>query len=111
MQAKVTDLQHISDQIRQYRPWYDGTFRSLAILRQLSLAFSEDGTVTAKAIEIRDDGTVNCSGNAQNNSALLATLAKLRAADGVSELKVEQIRGKTPMQFVFGFKYANGGGQ
>ena len=111
MQAKVTDLQHISDQIRQYRPWYDGTFRSLAILRELSLAFSEDGTVTAKAIEIRGDGTVNCSGNALNNSALLATLAKLRAADGVSDLKVEQIRGKTPMQFVFGFKYANGDGQ
>ena len=110
MQAKVTDLQNLQDNIRQYQPWYDGTFRSLAILRQLSLAFSEDGTVTAKVIAIRDDGTVNCSGTARDNPALLATLAKLRSADGVSGLTVEQIRGKTPMQFVFGFKYGNGGG-
>ena len=94
MQAKVTELQNIQDQIQQYQPWYDGTFRSLAILRQLSLAFPEDGVVTAKTIEIRDDGTVNCSGNARDNAALLAMQAKLRAVDGVSDVKVEQTRGK-----------------
>jgi hypothetical protein len=109
IQAQVTVLQKTQDQIRQYRSWYAGTYRNLAVLRQLSLAFPQDGVVTAKAIEIRDDGTVNCSGNAQDNSSLLATLAALRQADGVSDLKVEQIRGKTPMQFVFGFKYGNGG--
>ncbi len=109
IQAQVTVLQKTQDQIRQYQSWYAGTYRNLAILRQLSLAFPQDGVVTAKAIEIRDDGTVNCSGNAQDNSSLLATLAALRQADGVSDLKVEQIRGKTPMQFVFGFKYGNGG--
>ena len=111
IQARVADLQTIENQIVQYRPWYDDTFRSLAILRQLSLAFPEDGAVTAKTIALRSDGTVNCSGNAQNNAALLATLADLRAADGVNNLKVEQIRGKSPMQFVFSFKYGNGGGQ
>jgi hypothetical protein len=110
LQARVTELQHIQDQIRQYRPWYDGTFRSLAILRQLSLAFPQDGVVTAKDIRIHDDGTVTCSGNAQDNSSLLATLANLRKADGVSNLKVEQILGKKPMQFVFGFNYGIGGG-
>jgi len=109
IQAQVTVLQKTQDQIRQYQSWYAGTYRNLAILRQLSLAFPQDGVVTAKAIEIRDDGTVNCSGNAQDNSSLLATLAALRQADGVSDLKVETIRGKTPMQFVFGFKYGNGG--
>jgi hypothetical protein len=36
--------------------------------------------------------------------------AKLRAADGVSNVKLEQIRGKAPMQFVFGFTFNNGGG-
>jgi hypothetical protein len=110
MQVKVTELQNIQDQIRQFRSWYDGSFRSLAILRELSLAFPEDGVVTAKIIAVHEDGTVNCSGNARDNSALLATLAKLRTADGVHDLKVEQIRGKTPMQFVFGFKYGMGGG-
>ena len=110
MAAKVTELQHVQDQIRQYRPWYGGTFRNLAILRELSLAFPEDGVVTAKVIAIRDDGTVNCSGTMQDNSALLAMEAKLAKSPGVSNLKVEQIRGKSPMQFVFSFKYDENGG-
>ena len=75
----------------------------------MTLAFPEDGAVTAKTIEIHDDNTVSCSGNAQDNAALLATLAKLRAADGVSDLKVDMIRGKSPMQFTFDFQYGNGG--
>jgi hypothetical protein len=110
MAAKVTDLQHVQDQIRQFRPWYGGTFRSLGILRELSLAFPEDGVVTAKAIAIRDDGTVSCSGTMQDNSALLAMEAKLAKSPGVSNLKVEQIRGKSPMQFVFSFKYDESAG-
>ena len=105
MQARVTELQHIQDQIRQYRPWYDDSFRSLTILRQLTLAFPEDGVVTAKTIEIHDGNTVNCSGNARDYAALLGMLAKLRAVDGVSALKVDQMRGKSPMQFSFDFQY------
>jgi len=37
-------------------------------LRQLTLAFPEDGSVTAKTIEIQNNNTVSCSGNAQNNA-------------------------------------------
>jgi hypothetical protein len=111
MQAKVTELQTIQDNIRQYRPWYGGTFRSLAILRQLSLAFPQNGVVTAKVITIRDDGTVNCSGNAQDNAALTAMEADLSRLPGVSEVHREQSRGnKPPIQFVFSFKFNNGGG-
>jgi hypothetical protein len=109
MSAKVGQLQTVQDQIRQYRPWFDDSFRDLAILRQLTLAFPEDGIVTAKTISIQNDDTVTCSGNAHDNAALLATLAKLRAADGVSDLKVDLIHGKSPMQFTFDFQYGNGG--
>jgi hypothetical protein len=106
MEVKVTELQGIQDQIRQYRSWYGGTFRSLTILRQLSLAFSEDGAVTAKVIDIRDDGTVNCSGNARDNAAALAMEAKLSTLPGVSNVHHEQSRGsKSPIQFVFSFKF------
>jgi hypothetical protein len=109
MSAKVGELQAVQDQIRQYRPWFDDTFHDLTILRQLTLAFPEDGVVTAKTIEIQNDNTVSCSGNARDSAALLAMLAKLRAADGVSSLKVDQIHGKSPMQFTFDFQYGNGG--
>jgi hypothetical protein len=110
MAVKVGELSAIQDNIRQYRSWYDGSFKNLAIVRQLSLAFPEDGSVTAKNIEVRDGSTVICSGTARDYAALLAMQAKLRAADGVNDVKLEQIRGKAPMQFVFGFTFNNGGG-
>jgi hypothetical protein len=109
--VKVGELQAIQDNIRQYRSWYDGTFPNLAILRQLTLAFPEDGSVTAKNIEVRDGSTVTCSGTARDYAALLAMQARLRAADGVNDVKLEQIRGKAPMQFVFAFKFNKGGAQ
>jgi len=67
--------------------------------------------VTAKTIEIQEDGVVSCSGNAQDNASLLALLGKLSGAEGVSNLKVDLIHGKTPMQFTFDFQYGNGGAQ
>ena len=109
MAAKVSELQAIQDNIRQYRSWYDGSFKNLYILRQLSLAFPEDGSVTAKNIEVRDGSTVTCSGTARDYAALLAMQAKLRAATGVRDVKLQQIRGKAPMQFVFAFNFNNGG--
>ena len=111
IQAKVTSLQTIQDQIRQFQPWYPGDYRSLAIMRELSLAFPENGVVTAKVITTRDDGTVNCSGNAQDNASLLAVQASLSALPGVSGVHLEQSRGnKPPIQFVFSFKF-NGAAQ
>ena len=107
----VTELQNIQDQIRFYRPWYDDSYRGLAILRQLTLAFPEDGSVTAKTIDIRDGSAVSCSGNARDIAALLAMQAKLRTVPGVTELHLSQQRGKSPMQFSFEFKYSNGGSQ
>ncbi len=73
--------------------------------------FPQTGVVTAKVITTRDDGTVNCSGNAQDNASLLAVQASLSALPGVSGVHLEQSRGnKPPIQFVFSFKF-NGGAQ
>ena len=48
---------------------------------------------------------MSCSGTARDNPALLQTLTRLRAVSGVHNLRVEQIRGKTPLQFTFSFQY------
>jgi hypothetical protein len=108
--AKVRELDGIQQQIQKYRPWFDGSCRSLSILKQLTTAFPEDGAVTAKTVEIRDGNVVNCSGTAQDNAALLRMLSQLRSANGVTDLKVDQIRGKSPMQFTFDFHWNKGGG-
>jgi len=109
LQGQVSQLQVIQDNIRQYRSWYDGSFNKLSILRQLSLAFPEDGSVTAKNIEVRGRA-VTCSGTARDYAALLGMQARLRALAGVDAVKLEQVRGKAPMQFVFGFTYNQTGG-
>ena len=108
--TRVGELQAIQDHIRVYRPWYDDTFRSLTILRLVTLAFPEDGVVTAKSIDIRSGGAVSCSGNARDNSALLAMQARLRTMAGITDLHFSQVRGKAPIQFTFDFHYGNGGG-
>jgi hypothetical protein len=110
MSDKVQELDGLQQQIRQYHPWFDDSFRSLTILRQLTQAFPEDGSVTAKTMEIRDGNTVTCTGTAQDNTALLRTLNQLRTAEGVTDIKLQQIRGKSPMQFSFDVHYGNGGG-
>jgi len=109
MSAKVTELDGLQQQIRQYRPWFDRSFPCLSVLRELTLAFPEDGIVSAKTVEIRDVNTVTCSGTARDNSALLKTLTQLRSTSGVNSLKVDQIRGKAPMQFTFDFQWGQGG--
>jgi hypothetical protein len=110
MSARAGELQGLQEQIRRYRPWFDDSFRDLSILKQLTLAFPENGAVTAKTVEVREGNVVSCSGTARDNAALLRTLSQLRAMDGVKDLKVEQIRGKAPMQFTFEFHWNKGGG-
>ena len=109
MAPTVHELEGLQQQIRLYRPWCDDSFRCLMILRQLAMVFPEDGVVTAKTVEIRDMNTVSCSGTARDNAALLRTLGQLRGAQGVHDVKVDQIRGKAPMQFTFDFRYGEGG--
>jgi hypothetical protein len=109
MASKVHELQTVEQQIRQFRPWSHESVRGLSILRQLTSAFPEEGVVSAKTVEIRDLSAVSCSGIARDNPALLKTLDKLRATDGISDLKVSQIRGKSPIQFTFDFHWNEGG--
>lgn len=108
---KVADLTALQAKIQRYQPWYDSSFRALTILRQLTMAFPENGVVTARAIEIHNGNMVTCSGTATDNGALLRTLSQLRATDGVSSVTVEQIRGNAPMQFTFDFQWGGNGGQ
>ena len=109
MQTLVHELETSQERIRQFRPWFDDSVRGLTILRQLTQAFPEDGAVTAKTVEIRDLNTITCSGTARDNAALLKTLGSLRDAGSVADLKVNQIRGTSPMQFTFDFHWVEGG--
>jgi hypothetical protein len=110
MSAKVTQLEDMQQQIRKYRPWFDESLRTLSILRRLTEAFPEDGSVSAKTVEFREPATVSCTGTARDSSALMKTLDQLRAAKEISSLKVDHLQGKSPLQFTFNFRWGMEGG-
>ena len=111
MKTRVTELEDTQQQIKKFRPWFDDSCRSLSVLRRLTEAFPEDGTVSAKTVEMREPATVTCSGTARDNAALLKTLDKLRGAKEVANVHIEQTRGAAPMQFTFDFQWGQRGGQ
>jgi len=107
----VHEIEDAQQHIRQFRSWTDHarTLRSLTVLRQLTQAFPEDGSVTAKTIEIREEAAVRCTGTASDQAALLRVVDKLRAASHVNDPHVDLISGKPPMQFTFDFHWSEGG--
>jgi len=111
MASEVGSLDDAQQQIRRFRPWFDHSLRSLAILRRLTEAFPQDGAVSAKSVEIRESANVTCSGTARDSQALLRTMEKLRAAKDVAEVKMDTIRGGNPLQFTFNFQWALGNSQ
>jgi hypothetical protein len=105
MSAEVQELKNIDEQIAKYRPWFDTSFHYLKVLKYVTQAFPETGSVTAKSIEIRDWNTVSLSGTAQNNTVIIDTNHKLGALKGVTELLPSRVQGKPPaIQFTFDFK-------
>jgi hypothetical protein len=110
MKVTVTELDGMNARIRQFRPWFDDSIRGLVILRSLAQAFPEDGSVTAKTVEIRDLATVTCTGVARDYQALLRTVERLRAMRQIPDVVLGQTRGQPPtMQFTFSFSWNEGG--
>jgi hypothetical protein len=111
MRVEVSELQEMQGNIRKFRPWYDDTFRSLQVLKRLTEAFPEDGSVSAKVIEIRAPATITCSGTARDNAAYLRMLDKLRSTKEIGKVQVEQVKGANAVQFTFNFQWNVGGTQ
>jgi hypothetical protein len=110
LEPNVRQLKGLQDQIRQYRSWYDDSVRGLTILKRLTEKFPEDGSVTAKTVEIRDLGTVTCTGTTRNYPALLKTVERLRTVPQITEVNLGPTRGQPPaLQFTFNFQWSEGG--
>jgi hypothetical protein len=104
----VNELTGDQDQIKKFRPWYDQTFRNLRILRRLTEAFPEDGSVSAKTVEIRDTAGITCSGQARDKAAFVRMHDKLGDdTNEISNLHAET-RGQNPTQFTLNFQWEEG---
>jgi len=104
MKADVEALTAVQERIREYRPWHDTSFATLSTLKLVTEVFPETGAVTAKSIEIKGHSLVTLTGSTRENASLLESLDRLRQRPEVSNLKIDQIRGKSPAQFTFTFQ-------
>ncbi len=107
--TRVRELEELQENIRTYRPWFDESQRSLTILKHLTEAFPEDGSVSARTIEVRGTSTVICTGTARDRQALREALDRLGSVEQVANVRVEQINGRSPVEFTFNFQYGAGG--
>lgn len=105
MRNNVAELETIQQKIRQFRPWFDATPVSVAILESLAAALPDAGEVWAKSININDGSKVTCTGFARNTAALTNMREALRRRPGVSGLQVQQVRGENPVQFTLVYKW------
>ncbi|MGP8200195.1 MAG: hypothetical protein ACLQU4_11915 [Limisphaerales bacterium] len=104
----VNELNADQDLIKKFRPWYDTSCRDLQMLRKLKDAFPDDGSVSAKKVEIHDISTVTCSGIARDNESFLKLHAKLGDdTNQVSGLHAE-VHGQKPMDFTLTFQWEGG---
>lgn len=101
----VTSTEALQENIRQFRSWADTSPQNLAILQLVSEAFPSNGSVTAKNIEIEHTSAVTITGTTTDNGALLELLDQLRLTPAVSDLELDQIRGREPAQFTFKFTW------
>ncbi|HVS51004.1 MAG TPA: hypothetical protein VHD62_01520 [Opitutaceae bacterium] len=113
MQTQVAALDAVDGRRREFRPFYDTSFRTLTIMKRITECFPDNGSVTAKSFEIRGSSVVTINGTARDNASLLRVQDALHKAKEVQGLKVEQIRGsasKSPMQFTLTFRWNSGSG-
>ncbi len=105
MANDVIQLDAVQGHIREFRPFYDTSFRTLTIIKRVTECFPDNGAVTAKTFEIHNNAIISISGTARDNASLLRMQDQLRKAREVTGLKIEQIRGKTPAQFTLTFRW------
>jgi len=110
MKVPVTELRDLQKRTAQFRPWQNDNLRGMQILRRLTECFPEDGSVTAKVLDIRDPGVVTCTGTARDYQALLKTVERLRGVPQIPDVNLGQTRGQSPaLQFSFNFVWNEGG--
>jgi hypothetical protein len=109
VERQAGDVRAAQSQINRYSAWFDESFRGLSILKALAEAFPQDGSVTAKTVQIRDLSEVTCSGNARDSLSYRKVIDALSTTKGVSEVTTDSLRGNSPsVQFTFKFQWEGG---
>jgi phosphoribosylformylglycinamidine (FGAM) synthase PurS component len=104
MEPDVKEVTMLQDKLRKFRPWHDTEIQSLAILKEMTKAFPEEGGVWVKSVEIRNMTSLQVSGEAKNEKVWLEMLGKMRVNPVITDLKVSQVKeGEGSLQFTMSF--------
>ena len=109
MEPRTQTVREILAQAKARAPWLSDEPLSLDILRAVTLAFPEHGTIWTTRVQTKGRTEVTVSGKALNREAWLQVLEALRQSPGVRDLRVSQLReasdGKAPMSFALSFTW------
>jgi len=100
MKPAVSQLQEIQSKIQKFRSWFAEEPVTLSVANHIAEAFPVEGRIWARILQIKSDGTVRISGRARDNQSLLQLLEKFRKDPQILEVKLQQSRGKDPIEFV-----------
>jgi hypothetical protein len=67
LEPKFTELTAMQAEISQFRPYYDQADRAVSIWAKLAGTMPKDSSVSLKTLEVRDEGTVTCTGVARDS--------------------------------------------
>jgi len=112
IEPQATEAQALRDRLREYQPWFESSPEVLTIMRRLAEALPEEGSVWITSLGIDGLSDVSCSGKARENRVWLETLDRLRASDGIEDVKVLSIRDNPGeaglLQFALQFRWNPG---
>jgi hypothetical protein len=110
MASQVKDLDAVTAHIREFRPWYDTSYRNLSIIKRVVECFPDTGNVSAKTFEIHTGNMITVTGTTRDRESLLAVQKKMQDSKEIQSLKIEQIRGTVPYQFTLTFRWNSAAG-
>lgn len=105
MSDRVRELEEIEQNIRRFRPWYDNSVQTLRIMRGVTEAFPEDSSVTAKTLEIHDNGQISCSGTARDQQSVFRVMDALRSNREVANVQIDHFQGNSPLRFTLNIRW------
>ena len=89
---QVQQATQLIERIRFARQWFDGRPRHLDVLRQLTLAFPEDGGVFATSLAMNERMRLVLAGCSNDEQGVRDLLGKLQASSSFNNVKLQYMR-------------------
>lgn len=93
MAADIEAARDVLERVSVARGWYGRRPRSLDCLRELTLAFPEDGTIWTTSLAVREDMRSIISGKSLDEKLTLQLLDKLKDSGRFGEVKLLYMQG------------------